>query len=412
MQPVSSVESRPSPPESRIVRRRRRLQGFKPPYRRLVSALTTSSTAMEDLADSFPALLFALATGYGTDRTRMAVERLIEHGAPLKTACAAFGLPMWLRRVPAAALRRPLPPMPKDAEFGTTMAARLPTDPKECAPWLECVCLAVRLVGRDFALWLAREPRAMPPLTSDEEFQWLMAWAWASANPTSPGHRLLRTGWTPAVGWKKARDDMAVWKKRIDLVGALAGEVRDPWFDDAAVQGLQIVHLQSVQDFIAESMAMDNCLDQYAAHLAYGRVRIFSIRRHGKPIADVELTQRADEATMPCVSQIRGPRNRRAPPAIWQAVHAWLGAQPFRTIAICPTPLSATREALKAFWKPYAQALAAGGLAQGVGIPVREPCFGVAHDEIAQTVRPIQDMRLPRRPAARLEMAQSEGDRR
>ncbi len=410
MQPVSSVESRP-PPESRVVRRRRRLQGFRPPYRRLVSALTASSTEMEDLADSFPALLFALATGYGTDRTRRAVEGLIEQGAPLKTACVAFGLPLWLRRVPAEALRHPLPPMPKDAEFGATMTARLPTDPKACALWLERVCLGLQLVGRDFALWVAREPRAMPPLTSDEDFQWLMAWSWASVNATSPGHRLLRTGWTPAVGWKKARDDMAVWKKRIDLVGALAGEVRDPWFDDAAVQGLQIVHLQSVQDFIAESMAMDNCLDQYAAHLAYGRVRIFSVRRQGKPIADVELTQRADEATMPCVSQIRGPRNRRAPPAIWQAVHAWLGAQPFRAIAIEPTPLTATRAALKAFWKPYAQALTAEGLAQRVGLPGREQTSEAARHESAQPARPLQDMRHSRRPAVRLELAQSEGDR-
>ena len=411
MQPVSSVESRP-PPESRIVRRRRRLLGFRPPYRRLVSALTASSTAMEDLADSFPALLFALATGYGTDRTRTAVVRMIEQGAPLKTACAALGLPLWLRRAPAEALRRPFPAMPKDAEFGTAMTARLPTDPKECALWLERVCLGQQLVGRDFALWVAREPRAMPPLTSDEDLQWLMAWAWAGANPTSPGHRLLRTPWSSTVGWKKARDEIAVWKKRIDLVGALAGETRDPWFDDAAVQGLEIVHLQSVQDFIAESMAMDNCLDQYAAHLAYGRVRIFSIRREGKPIADVELTQRSDEATMPCVSQIRGPRNRRAPPAIWQAVHAWLGAQPFRTIAISPTPLTATREALKSFWKPYAQALTAEGLAQRIGIPVREQTCRTAHDEIAQPVVPTQGTRRSRRPAVMPELAQAEGDRR
>lgn len=203
----------------------------------------------------------------------------------------------------------------------------------------------------------------LPPHTGDEDMQWLLAWAWASLNPDFEGHRLLRGAWTPAIGWKRARDEVAIWRKRIDLVGALAGEMRDPWLPNASVSGLDIVALRTVDDFICESIAMENCLDQYAAHLAYGRVRVFSIRRDGRPVADVEVTLKADDARTPCISQVRGPRNRRAPPAVWQAVHAWLAGQPFRAVDVSSTSAQATREAFRRFWQPYVSA------AEGAGLP-------------------------------------------
>jgi hypothetical protein len=108
---------------------------------------------------------------------------------------------------------------------------------------------------------------------------------------------------------------------------------------------------------------MENCLDQYAAHLAYGRVRVFSVRRDGRSVADVEVTLKTDDAGAPSVSQVRGPRNRRAPPVVWQAVHAWLAAQPFRAVDTSSTPAQATREAFRRFWHPYV------GAAEGAGLP-------------------------------------------
>ena len=222
--------------------------------------------------------------------------------------------------------------------------------------------VAHRLVGRDFALWCIREPRLLPPHTTDEDMQWLLAWAWASLNPDFAGHSLLRGAWSPAMGWKRARDEVAIWRKRIDLVGALAGDPRDHWFRDASISGFDIVGLRTVEDFVAESVAMENCLDQYAAHLAYGRVRIFSIRKDGRSVADVEVTIKPDDANTASVSQIRGPRNRRAPPAIWQAVHAWLAGQPFRPLDIAPTSPQATREAFRRYWAPYVDAAETAGL--------------------------------------------------
>lgn len=369
MRPVSSLLSQFAI-ETSATRRRRRINSFNAQFRKQIAELTASSVALEDLADSFPALLFALSTGFGSSSDRQAAITAIDGGATLKESAVALALPYWMRRLTADALIRPLPVLPLDQEFASAMLGRMPDRPSECGAWLDRLTLAFEIAGRDLAVWIAREPRMLPPLTTEEDLQWAVAWAWASLTPTCPGYRLIRTAWHPAMGWKRARDEIAIWRKRIDLVGALAGPKRDPWFDDATVNGLEFKHLASVEDFVAEANAMENCLDQYAAHLAYGRIRVFSVRRDGKPVADVELTLRSDETTMPCISQIRGPRNRRASPAIWQTVHAWLGSQPFRSLTASATPGAASREAVKTFWKPYQAAIAAAGLSYRLTTPV------------------------------------------
>ena len=343
-------------------RRMRRLNAYPQPYRKYIAGLTSCAPAVEDLADSFPALLFAMATGYSNVRRRQAAFEAIVSGHPLKTAAGCLELPLWLRRLPPQAFAQPLPSLPQDEEFTAAAGNRIPDTAREAAVWFERLVVSHRLAGRDFALWCLREPRLLPPHTSDEDMQWLLAWAWASLNPNFEGHALLRATWTPAIGWKRARDEVAIWRKRIDLVGALAGQPRDPWLMDAAVSGVQIVALRSVEDFVAESMAMENCLDQYAAHLAYGRIRIFSVRKDGRPIADVEVTLKPDDPTSPCVAQVRGPRNRRAPPAVWQAVHAWLAGQSFSPLDTSPTPAQATRDAFRRFWEPYVGAAESAGL--------------------------------------------------
>jgi hypothetical protein len=60
---------------------------------------------------------------------------------------------------------------------------------------------------------------------------------------------------------------------------------------------------------------------------------------------------------------VRGPRNRRAPPAVWQAVHAWIAEQSLQVIDISSTSAQATREAFRRFWEPYV------GAAEGAGLP-------------------------------------------
>jgi len=372
--------------ETKAARRRRRLALFRPPFRRYVAGLTSTSAAIEDLADSFPALLFALATGYGTVTEREAAFRAVVDGKPLKEAAAILGLPFWTRRIPAASLAHDLPALPCDEEFAAEVVNRIPQTVVECQAWLDRVATGLRLVGRDMAIWIIREPRLMPPLIGEETFHWLLAWAWASVATTSPGHRLLRGAWTPGISVKRALDEVAIWRKRIDLVGALADHCRDPWYANSKAGGFEIVQLTSVEDFITESEAMENCLDQYAAHLAYGRVRIFSVRRDGKPVADVELSVRSDRPTEAVLSQVRGPRNKRASAAVWQAVTAWLDTQTPRVLNLTVTPRPFARAQLDEFWAPYIRAIDAAALT------LRLPTAVVTGDRILPNARPVRIM--------------------
>ncbi len=349
-------------PEIGSVRRRRRLSAFRQPWRGLIARLSHQADAIEDLAESFPALLFALATGYGTAAQRRKTIAGVKAGQPLKTVAADLDLPLWLRRVPPCAFASRLPVIPTDAEFGHVMSNRLPSHAEDATVWFNRVLQALRVVGRDFAIWTARDSRAQLSTTNEEDFQWLVAWAWHASNPKAHGYELLRHPWSPAMSWKKAREEITVWRKRLDLAATLGSGIRDAWVTDGRVRGFDIVALRTARQFIAESIAMENCLDQYARHLIYGHVRVFSVRRKGRSVANLELTLHPDDVSVPGITQLRGPRNRRVSTQVWQAVYAWLGDQPFRAVACEPPDAATTRATLHALWQPYIEALQAVGV--------------------------------------------------
>ena len=366
------------------------MNAFRPPFRRHIATLTSVSPALEDLADSFPALLFALATGYGNPQAREAAFAAIVRGRPLKEAASAAGLPLWTRRLPPSALVEPLPSLPGDEPFAQELLPRIPHDPSDCALWADRLFGALRMGGRDLALWIGREPRLQSPATNDKSLQWIIAWAWASLTPDSPGHHILRAPWTPKCTLRKAIDEVAIWRKRVDLVGALADPRRDPWFEDGQAGPYEIRQLKTVMDFIEEATTMENCLDQYASHLAYGRVRIFSVRRAGESVATFEVTIRSDQAGDVAITQVRGPRNRRASAALWQTITLWLARQERRSLRCLPVPQATARAALARFWQPYRAALEAAGLHHRLG--------GImyADDDLHLRPRPIQPDLPPR----------------
>lgn len=191
---MGPVSPRPRVPSSETVaeRRLRRLNAFPQPFRKYIAGLTSCTPALEDLSDSFPALLFAMSTGYASVRRRQAAYEAVSSGQPLKEAARLLGLPIWLRRIPPQALTQPLPHLPEDSDFATCLLSRVPDDPRDAAIWFERLVVGYRLIGREFAMWVAREPRLMPPHTSDEDLQWMLAWAWASEKPAFCGHGMLR----------------------------------------------------------------------------------------------------------------------------------------------------------------------------------------------------------------------------
>ena len=159
------------------LRRQRRIEAFHPHYRRFIADLTSCSPALEDLADTFPALLFALATGYATPAKRERAFDLVSSGAPLREAADALGLAWWLRKLPPQAFTAPLPAFPRS---GFRLAHRRP-DPAR-SPSGPALARARQPCpgdgGRHYALWVARQPDLAG--SPDDLFKFMAAWAWFS----------------------------------------------------------------------------------------------------------------------------------------------------------------------------------------------------------------------------------------
>ncbi len=318
--------------------------------------------AVADLAVSFPALLFALKTGYATRDRRRACLQAVVSGARLKTAAEMLGLPFWMRRLPAAALTGPLPELPDDRDFALAVVPALPKSPEAVLPWLEFLSLAERIGGREVCLWFLRNPRLTPPLAQMPDALWMLAWAFYAKQPDSLAGRIQRRPWTARIGARVAREETVNWRKRIEGLLALGTGFPDTWFADGTAMGYAFVALRTPEDLFAECAAMRNCLDLYALRLGHMRSRLFSVRAKGKPIATLELGLRNDEVGVPFIVQLRGIGNRRAGPPVWQAVHAWMGSQSFAHLDRAPRPKRMSLVLRRKIWAPLTDAAAAADM--------------------------------------------------
>ncbi|MBN9259989.1 MAG: hypothetical protein J0J14_03880 [Hyphomicrobium sp.] len=341
-------------------------QTFPASFRTQIAELTEGGRNIEDLAASFPALLFALATDYATpERRRVALDAILA-GKKLKAVAQLLGLPFWLRRLPPAALTGPLPVLPDDPDFALTAVPALPRQPEAMLPWLDFISLADRLAGRDVALWFARHHRLTPPVAANAEALWTLAWAFYAKHPDTLAGRIQRRSWTPRTGPRSARDETANWRKRIEGLLALGTGFPDTWFANGTAMGYEFIALKGPEDLFAECASMRNCLDLYALRLGHMRSRLFSVRARGKSIATLELGLRNDEVGVPFIVQLRGIGNRRASPSVWQAVHAWMGSQSFAHLDHVPRPKRMSLVLRREIWAPLTETAAAIGMSARV----------------------------------------------
>ncbi len=383
-------------------RRQARIGAFQASHRRFVAELTSCAPELEDLADSFPALLFALVSGFATPARRARACELVCDGAPLREAADALGLAWWLRKLPAAAFSEPLPSFPTDPEFAFRIASLIPRESRRQPVWLTRVGHAYECGGEAYALWIARQTdlSGLP----EDFFMFLAAWAWFSSHPGHLGHRLLRRPWTSEMSFKRAREEATAWRQRLRLVECLGPGIERPWLADGIASGYSFVALRTADDFVSESVALENCLDQYADHLQSGLTAIFSIRKGVRRIACVEIGLHGEETTMPTIVQLRGTRNRRAPPEVWQATFGWIGSQrlaPLSPRRQAPTPIKRL-EARRHLWRPYLEFLAGSR---------HEPAFRRAAFRTLRAPSPPERHRLlqlPRDPAPTVETARRE----
>jgi len=332
-----------------------KLADFPEEHRSTIALLMASSDEIADLLESFPALLFALATSYGTLPARQAAFDAVVAGKPLPVASDALGLPWWLRRLPACAFRRPLSILPADDDFGLKVINAVPGNANHLAVWLERIAYAAGAIGPEFALWVATTFRGAEPSPGHEHLTWLTAWAWHSLHTDTLGHRLIRRPWTPTLGARRALEEVGCWQNRIAMISPVERAPPNLWCEQGEAMGLRFVPLVTVEDLIAEATAMDNCLDQYGLHLECGTRRVYSIRKGDRRVANVDLGPHPTDTRIPQIVQLRGPRNRRVDSSVWQATFAWMAAA-----ATAPPSVDETSRrrrlglhAIRRFWAPH-----------------------------------------------------------
>jgi hypothetical protein len=339
-------------------RRERRLERFQTPWRKPIAGLTACASELEDLADTFPALLFALVSGFADAASAQRACVMLGDGACLRDVAEMLGLPLWLRRLPAEAFCAPLPRLPADPDFSLRIINHIPRDPDAARQWLTDLIAAFTAAGPAYALWAARHVK--PGMFSEDTQMMLGAWAWFSQHPGDLGHTLLRKPWRPDMSARRALDEFATWRRRLRLVDALGQGLTDTWLQAGPSGTFEFVALTTVEDFLRESLEMENCLDQFGDHLLTGGSYVFSIRRAGRRIACLEIGPHPADPALPAIVQLRGRRNRRVPPSLWQAAFAWLGSQKIVPRKARSARLTAAGRgpARIALWQPYLTHLA------------------------------------------------------
>ncbi len=337
-----------------------RVAPFQPRWRKPVADLARTSSALADLSESHPALLFALASGFGDQTNRALTIDALHRGLPLDMAAGLFGLPRWLRKLPPGALNDPLPRFEMDQEFSRRMANLVPADVGQMSAWMRAVIEAQVTGGRSYTLWVARHGVALTGTLSETRRQLLHAWVWMGQNPGEVAHALIRRPWTPECGIKRVMDEFVAWMNRIALAEWLGTGRLMPWVPDAEVQGYAFHTLRTAEEYVRAAIALDNCLEQYADRLRLGSSVVVVISHGGLAVACLELEPHDAEMRLPAIKQLRGYKNRRVTAAVWQAVYGWLGRAPLTPL---PHPTSDLRLADRAqmrdqLWSAYLTALA------------------------------------------------------
>ncbi len=324
---MAGLDCRGVPADELCGERAAELARFRSPYRERIAELICCSPEAIDLIDTFPALLFALVSGRGHKSARAKAFATVLNGGSAKTAARHLGLPLWLRKLPPEAFAGPISHLPDEPGFNAMIANWLPKSRRQSSDWLVQIGWAVEACSPAYALWSARHYGATAAFRRRALFRRMAAWAWFSSRPETAAHRLMVRSWTPKMGMRRAIVEMERWENRMELACVLGDGIEAPWLEEGRVDNFDFVALRTVEDFIAESDFMSNCLDQYAARLATGLVRVFAVRSAGVSLANVEIGPISSEEQRPAVIQIKAARNRPASARIERAVAAWLGGQ-------------------------------------------------------------------------------------
>jgi hypothetical protein len=300
---------------------------FAAEHRDDIAELAAVSPRFADLAISFPGLLFALATGYGTAAGRRNSSEQILNGKPLREAADSLGLPFWLRRLAPDAFIAPIPELPRSPEFAKRITNHIPERRSRHRDWLDKIGRAARLGDDVFAAWLASRRDLLLLVDGENDIGPLALYAFYSNRPTTFAGRLVERPWDCEQQLQSALWGCEMFLTRLAIEVLLGKPLAAPWAEAGKVGELEFKPIVTGLDLIEEAREMRNCVRRYVFKIALGECRLFSVRRGGERLATLELIP-SRRRGLPLVHQMRGRGNGPVPRAIreaalrWRATHA------------------------------------------------------------------------------------------
>jgi hypothetical protein len=362
-------------------------------FRRRLRRFGKTCAPYADLLFTFPAACVAVVTGHGSPWSQEEALQLVRSGAALGDVAGALGLPAWLRRLPPEAFDRPLPTSigvrASDAEFARRIVNTLPRERQRLTSWLQWVLAARDACDDDFAVWVAAnrifDSRRCLPIDC---LLPLAIFAWFSRHPELDAAKLMSGLWTPQTGAGRAANLTRRWLLAVlqDLCLEDTATPRD-WTQRCHVYGFEFVPLLTSASLAEEGAAMRNCLATYSANVVWGMCRLYSLRRSGLRVANLEIRP-VSGTGLPEIAKLLGPGNTHVTHEVYEAAHAWLKLQSqgaseagsFR----CATPTDAAFQ--KHVWQPYSSAV--GG----------SVCNRLCPPSVAALLEAIAALRILERP--------------
>jgi len=350
-----------APHHPRAVILAKALKRFRPQIRGGVAQLARRHVRLAELAESFPALLAALAWPRAGFDARPVIHGVIG-GAPLTMLAEQAGVPLWLRKMPTEMLVAPLPLLPDSTFVRHRIINHFPKHERHAPRWFAAVSSAAQWADEEFAVWQAhayvtetvrRRRRHRVP---DNSQHLLELWTWFSGQPGTVGHALIASPWTPQMQQKAALEALSAWRGTLELVLNLGVRpIADTWLKPGHADGYDFVPIASAADLAAEGRAMNNCVRTYAGDIALDYSRLWSVRKDGQRVATLEV-QRNGQIPFPVLNELRLTGNGEPSTALWLAARAWLNGQAPQVFSR-PAPMwheSDLDAAMwRALWKPY-----------------------------------------------------------
>jgi hypothetical protein len=354
------------------------LRRFPRGYRRRLRKLARASSRLGELLYTFPALAFSLAAGGGTLAARDETMKLVKDGRPLIAAAGALGLPAWMRRLPPEAFTEALGSISVSEAFGLRIVNHIPADPGATAMWLRWVLAGARACGESFALWLAKQTVYHEDSSGKTPLLPLAAFAWFSKSSDGVARKLMVKPWHDGISFASAIETSREWLERViyDCCHDERFNCKN-WFLAQEFHGYRFIPLLTPDQLVEEGQKMRNCVATYAQKAAIGACLIYSIRKHGRRIATLEVVP---GATGPFIRQLYAAGNEPAGEEVRGAVSLWLSRQgaypPIAKDWIAQVPIHRGR--WDAVWHPYLEARPA--YRPSIAEPGMRTLAGLRHD--------------------------------